>query len=422
MQTTHTSKPTQQSEDELSRSLILLLAVGAGLGVASLYYSQPMLSLLGPAMHTSDRLIGFVPTLTQLGYALGILLLSPLGDRFNRRFTILIKTVALAASLALCAAASNLIGMLVASILIGLSATLAQDIVPAVATLAPAERRGKTIGTVMTGLLLGILLSRVASGIVADRNGWRTVYLAASVAVLAVAAAIWKHLPHFHPDTQVSYMELLGSMKGLWKSHADLRRAAIAQGILSIGFSAFWSSLAIMLHNSFHLGSSVAGAFGLAGAAGSLAAPLAGRLSDRRGPELVTKLGCALATLSFALMGLAFLLTPQQQLVLLVLSAIGFDFGVQATLVSHQTIVYGLDSAARSRLNALLFTCMFLGMAVGSTLGSFFLTHWGWSGVTVLSTASSFAALLIRSVKSNSKRAKVKPMLRGLKLEKLSQE
>ena len=163
-----------------------------------------------------------------------------------------------------------------------------------------------------------------------------------------------------------------------------------------MGFSAFWTTLALMLHHSFHLGSAVAGAFGLAGAAGSIAAPLAGRLADRRGPALVARLGCAIAVVSFAAMGASPLFSTKGQLILLALVAVGFDFGVQATLVAHQTIVFSLAPEARSRANALLFTGMFLGMAAGSTLGGMALARWGWMGVTAFATAASASAFLMR--------------------------
>lgn len=384
----------------LPRSLVLLLATGAGLSVASLYYSQPILGVLGAGMHASAQAAGWVPTLTQLGYALGILLLAPLGDRFDRRTIILVKAAVLVAALLLSGLAPGMGALLAASLAVGLSATLAQDIVPAAATLAPESERGKTVGTVMTGLLLGILLSRVVSGFVAEQFGWRAVYLAAAAAMALVGVAAWRGLPRFAPTTQLAYRALIGSMRALWRSHAALRRAAWAQGLLSLAFSAFWSTLAVMLHDHFHLGSAAAGAFGLAGAAGALAAPLAGRLADRRGPERVTRLGAALAAVSFALMALGPWLSPSMQLALIVASAVGFDFGVQATLVAHQTLVYGIAPAARSRLNALLFTGMFIGMASGAALGSLALAHGGWLGVVALSTAAATAALVVRCWRS----------------------
>jgi len=389
---------TSTSDAALPHSLVLLLAVGAGFGVASLYYAQPILGLLATAMQASDSAIASIPTVTQLGYALGILFLSPLGDKYDRRPIILAKAAILTLALALCGLANGIGFLLVASLLIGISATLAQDIVPAAAHLAPASSRGKVVGTVMMGLLLGILLSRVASGLVAARYGWRLVYGAAAVAVALFALLAWKRLPRFEATTQLSYRSLLISMAHLWRQHSALRQTAFAQGLLSMGFSAFWTTLALMLHHSFHLESSVAGAFGLAGAAGSIAAPLAGRLADRRGPALVARLGCAVATVSFAAMGASSLFSIKGQLILLALVAVGFDFGVQATLVAHQTIVFGIAPEARSRANALLFTFMFVGMAAGSTLGGVTLTRWGWMGVTVFATAASASALLVRLI------------------------
>lgn len=376
---------------------VRLLAVGAGSAVATLYYCQPMLAVVGASLEASDRAVGLVPTATQLGYALGLLFLAPLGDRYDRRRIILLKCAVLAAALVTAGAAPSIGVLLAASLAVGLSATLAQDIVPAAATLAPPEERGRIVGKVMTGLLLGILLSRVVSGFVAERFGWRAMFLGAAVNVVVLAAALARGLPSFEPTTQLGYGALFRSLGTLVREHPALRRAALAQGLLAVGFGAFWSTLAVMLHRSeFHLGPAAAGAFGLAGAAGALAAPLAGRLSDGRGPELVTRAGAGLAAASFALMGLAPWLPGAAQLPLIVASAIGFDLGVQASLVSHQALVYALDPAARSRLNAILMVGLFVGMASGAALGSQALARWGWSGVVGLATAASLAALVVR--------------------------
>jgi len=395
IQATHT--PAAAVARALPPSLVLLLATGAGLAVAALYYSQPMLGVLGADIGASARAVGFVPTLTQLGYALGILLLAPLGDRYDRRRIILMKAAVLCVALLLAGAAPSIAVLLVASLVIGLSATLAQDIVPAAATLAPETSRGKIVGTVMTGLLLGILLSRVVSGFVAEHFGWRTMFIAAALSIALIGAAAWRGLPRFRPTTQLSYGALMGSLVKLWKRHGALRRATFAQALLSIGFSAFWSTLAVMLHGEpFHLGSAAAGAFGLAGAAGALAAPIAGRIADKRGPELVTRLGAALVLASFAVMALAPWMQPHAQLGLLVVGAIGFDLGIQASLIAHQTIVYSIEPAARSRLNAVLFVGMFLGMAIGSALGALMLAQWGWMAVVGLAAASAAGALAVR--------------------------
>ncbi|MBT9520954.1 MAG: MFS transporter [Dechloromonas sp.] len=393
IQNTHESSQTAP----LAPRLILLLAAGAGFAVATLYYSQPILGILGPDTGASDRAIGLVPTLTQLGYALGILLLAPLGDRHDRRSIILTKAGLLIAALLLAGFAPSIAWLLAASLAIGLTATLAQDIVPAAATLAPLAQRGRVVGTVMTGLLMGILLSRVVSGLVAEHFGWRAIFIVAAASIALIGIAAWQGLPKFAPTTDLSYGALLGSLRTLWLRHAALRRAALAQGLLAVGFSAFWSTLAVMLHDApFHLGSAVAGSFGLAGAAGALAAPLAGHLADRRGPELVTRLGCGLSALSFAGLSLAPLLSPSAQLWLLGLGAVGFDLGVQASLIAHQTIVYSIEPGARSRLNAVLFVGMFIGMASGAALGSLLLSQWGWVAVTGMAGLAALGALAVR--------------------------
>jgi len=391
------SSMQETNEPQLSGALVLLLASGAGLAVASLYYSQPILGVLGADMGASQREVGWLPTLTQLGYALGILLLAPLGDRYDRRRIILGKAVALILALLLAATAPTIGILMVASLAIGLSATMAQDIVPAAAALAPEAHRGKIVGTVMTGLLLGILLSRVVSGFVAEQFGWREVFFAAAGSVALIGLASWRGLPRFQPATSLTYAALLRSLVTLWSRHAALRRAALAQGLLSVGFSAFWSTLAVMLHGApFHLGSASAGAFGLAGAAGALAAPMAGRLADRHGPEQVTRLGAVLTLSAFALMALAPLAVPHVQLGMLAVGAMVFDLGVQAALIAHQTIVYGIAPQARSRLNAMLFVTMFIGMATGAAIGSQLLAQWGWSAVMVMAASAALGALLVR--------------------------
>lgn len=385
-----------QAEHPPAAATVIMLASGAGFSVASIYYSQPMLEILAGQLHASVTTSGLVPTLTQIGYALGILLLAPLGDRHDRRTIITLKGLMLTLALLLSAAAGNITVLLFASLAVGIAATMAQDIVPAAAHLSPAAQRGKTVGSVMTGLLLGILLSRVVSGVVAQYAGWRVMFMLAALLVLAITLVLWRRLPHIVPSTTLSYPALLVSMRHLWRRHGELRRATLAQGLLSVGFSAFWSTLAVMLHVRYGLGSATAGAFGLAGAAGALAAPLAGMLADRRGPEKVTRLATALATVSFAALFLLPLLPVPAQLVLIVVSALGFDFGVQATLISHQTLIFGLEPAARSRLNALMFTGVFIGMATGSALGSLMLERAGWPGVAALLTLAGAASFVVR--------------------------
>lgn len=376
--------------------LIFILALGAGFSVAAIYYAQPLLPLMGDTLHLSVEGMGLIPTLTQAGYALGILFLLPLGDRYDRRTLILLKSVTLAVLLLLCSLTQHFHPLLVVSLLIGMAATMAQDIVPAAAILAPAGKQGKMVGTVMTGLLLGILLSRTVSGVVGELFGWRAVYQAAAVSIALIGLLMWRALPRFTAHSSLSYPALMVSLVHLWQRYPTLRRAALAQGLLSIAFSAFWSTLAVMLLEQHHMGSAVAGGFGIAGAAGALAAPLAGGLADKVGAEKVTQLGAALVTLSFALMFILPALSPVAQLALIAVSAVGFDLGLQSSLVAHQNLVYSLEPQARGRLNALLFTVVFIGMALGSVLGSQLYALAGWEGVVALATASGAVAWAVR--------------------------
>lgn len=376
--------------------VIFALALGAGFSVAAIYYSQPLLPLMGSDLHLTVNGMGLVPTLTQAGYALGILFLLPLGDRHDRRRLILFKSAALALLLLACSLTSHLPSLLIVSLLLGMAATMAQDIVPAAAILAPAGKQGKMVGTVMTGLLLGILLSRTVSGFVGAAFGWRIMYQLAAVSIALIGVLMWSVLPRFATHSTLSYPALMKSMAHLWQRYPALRRAAFAQGFLSIGFSAFWSTLALMLLEKYQFGSAVTGTFGIAGAAGALAAPLAGGLADKVGAEKVTQLGAGLVTISFALMFLLPVLPPHGQLALIALSAVGFDLGLQSSLVAHQNLVYGLEPQARGRLNALLFTGVFIGMALGSVLGSKLYSVASWQGVVVLATVSGLVALLIR--------------------------
>lgn len=382
-------RPGAATLPTLDTALVILLACATGLTVAALYYNQPILGMLAEEFHASTIEIGRIPTLTQIGYTAGILLLAPLADRYDRRKVILVKLVMLAAGLAAMAVTRNLSELCVASVVIGAAASVAQDCVPAAATLAPDARRGKMVGHVMMGLLLGILLSRVVSGTVAQQFGWRAMYLGAAGLVALLAVIVQRRLPAFAPTTSDAYRQLIVSLFGLWQRHVGLRYAAVAQGFLSAAFSAFWSTLAVMLHQPpFGFGSALTGLFGIAGAVGALAAPWAGHCADRHGPHPVTRLGATLVIVSFV----AFAVVPEN-LWLLIAGTLLFDLGVQVSLIAHQSIIYGLDPAARSRLNAILIGAMFVGMSIGSACGSIAIAHAGWRGVSLFAAACGLAAL-----------------------------
>ena len=377
-----------------SRPPVFLLALGAGLGAASLYYAQPVLGTMARDLEVSPEHIGNVPMFTQLGYALGLVAFAPLGDKLERRGVIVVKCGLLAGTLLATGVAPSLPLLVAASFAVGLFSTVAQDFVPAAAALSAPHERGRVVGSVMTGLLLGILLSRTVSGAVAELFGWRVVYLSAAAVVAGLAFVSAARLPLFPPTTQASYLSLLGSMGSLLRRVAPLRRAALTQGLLSMAFGGFWTTLALALATpDFRLGSAAAGSFGLAGAAGALLAPLAGALADRRGPRLVIRIGSALAAVSFGAMA-----SWPRSLVVLAVATLTFDLGVQASLVSHQSIVYGLEPSARSRLNALLVGSMFVGMALGTALATRVFVSHGWSGVCTACGILAALACVVRAL------------------------
>jgi predicted MFS family arabinose efflux permease len=377
--------------------VVPLLAAGAGLSAATLYYNQPMLALLARDLGATPEEIGLVPTMTQLGYSAGIIGFAPLGDRLDRRRVILVKGVVLALLLVVAALAPNAPVIIAASLGLGIFATIAQDLVPAAAAIAPPESRGRVVGSVMTGLLLGILLSRVVSGAVSQYWSWRAVFGGAAVAITALLALFAWQLPSFPATTNQPYFELLASMVGLVRTVAPLRRAALAQALISVAFSGFWSTLALGLAAPpFELKSSVAGLFGIAGAAGALAAPIAGAFSDERGPASVARAGAAVCVASFGAMALL-----ANSIVALAIGTIVFDAGAQSSLIAHQTIIYAQDPNARSRLNAVLVSSMFIGMASGAFAASRVFAHYGFAGVLVFCACVSASALIVRSFRES---------------------
>jgi predicted MFS family arabinose efflux permease len=376
MSTTESS--SSATDDRALRSLLLLLATIAGVSVANIYYNQPLLDSLRGSFPHSASWVGAVPAVTQLGYAAGMLLLAPLGDRFDRRLLILLQIAGLSVALVVTAAAPSLVVLIGASLAIGVLSTIAQQAVPFAAEIAPPAQRGQAVGTVMSGLLLGILLARTAAGLVAEYFGWRSVFGASLVALLALAVVIWMRLPKSKPTSTLTYGKLLVSMWHLIVEHPGLREASLTGAFLFAAFSIFWSVLALLLAGApFHLGPQAAGLFGIVGAAGALAAPLAGKSADRRGPRAVISLSIVLVAVSFVVFGLS-----GASLIGLVVGVIILDVGVQAAQISNQSRIYALSPEARSRVNTVYMVSYFIGGAAGSAVGAVVWPLFGWVGVS----------------------------------------
>ena len=375
---------------KLTRKMLFVMALACGVAVANIYYNQPLIGLLEHDF--PGRLIRFVPTATQLGYALGLLLLVPLGDRFDRRSLISVQMLALSAALAGTALSSSAWTLVATSVLVGVTASVAQQIVPLAAELSEPGKRGRTIGFVMSGLLCGILLGRTVAGFVGKQFGWRTMFEVAVGLALVMSTLVYAVLPSCKAKSKATYRSLLISLGTLvWEERALLRAAGI-QAALFASFSVFWSILALQLEDRFRLGSDIAGLFGLLGTVGILIAPLAGRAADRRGPHLVVGLCSVVMLLSWLVFGLWTTMAG------LVAGVILLDFGQQGALVSNQHIIYSLRPEARNRMNTVFMVVMFLGGAAGSAAASFARQMGNWSYVSILGAALSLIPLAIQAV------------------------
>ena len=390
--------PTPASQPEIAappRSLILLLTIVAGVSVANLYYNQPLLSEIASAFHAKAASAGLIATLTQAGYALGLLLFVPLGDIMERRRLIVTLLLAVAVALAAAAASPTLALLGAASFAIGVTTVVPQLVIPFAAGIAPPAIRGRIVGQVVGGVLIGILVGRVVAGAIANVGGWRSVFWSASVAMLVLAATMWRLLP-LSPAAadRMSYTALLRSLVTLFREEPVIRDTSLIGALTFASFSVFWTTLAFRLQTApLHYGAGVAGAFGLLGVIGAATAPLAGRLADQRSPR---------TTVGFALMvnlaAWVVLLLAGHTLIGIGAGVLLLDAGTQAAQVSNQARVYALPADAHGRLNTIYMVCYFVGGAMGSALGTVMWGRFSWSGVCGVGLASLALALLFHRI------------------------
>ncbi|EMM0710598.1 MFS transporter [Enterobacter hormaechei] len=375
----------------LSPALILLMSVATGLAVASNYYAQPLLDTIARAFDLSASSAGFIVTAAQLGYAAGLLFLVPLGDMFERRMLIVSMTLLAAGGMLITASSQSLTMMTIGTALTGLFSVVAQILVPLAATLASPEKRGKVVGTIMSGLLLGILLARTVAGLLASLGGWRTVYWVASVLMLIMALALWRGLPKVKQENHLNYPQLLASVFSLFTRDKLLRTRAILGCLTFANFSILWTSMAFLLAAPpFNYSEGVIGLFGLAGAAGALGARPAGGLADKGKSHMTTSAGLVLLLLSWAAIWYGHV-----SVLALIVGILVLDLTVQGVHITNQTVIYRMKPDARNRLTAGYMTSYFIGGAAGSLISASAWQHAGWTGVCAIGAIVAAINLLV---------------------------
>lgn len=379
---------TSLHDDGPGSWVILAFAIACGATAANLYYAQPLIGPISQSFALDLSAAGLIVTMLQLGYVLGLVFLVPLGDLVENKRLILVAMGGVVVWLAVAALATQAWIFIVASLLIGITATAAQMILPVAAHLAPEYKRGQIVGTVMSGLLLGILLARPVSTLIAGELGWRVMYWISAAIMLGVLAMLTVALPRRHPKPGLSYGALIGSLWALLANTPVLKRRAAYQALLFGAFSLFWTAAPFLLQQPpFSLGPIALSLFLLSGAAGALIAPLAGRLADKGHGDAVTFGAIGLVVVCFVLTWIG----GRGSLAFLVIAGILLDAGTQASLVIGQRAIYALPADIRSRLNAIYIALFFLGGAVGSALAGTAVTHGGFHAVALI--GFSFAAL-----------------------------
>lgn len=387
-----------------SRAPLPFLGLACAVGVSTMYYNQPLLLEMGHTYGAAAGRTGFVAVATQVGYALGLLFFVPLGDLLERRALMMRMFAAVAVALVLVALAPSLGWLIAGSALIGLFASVTHVVLPIAPDLVSDEQRGRAIGIVMTGLLLGILLARTFAGWVSHITGWRSVFLVAAIINAAFVPLLWRKMPKLPPKQKLRYADAMKSLWTLYRTQPLLRESSELGALVFASFSCFWTTLAFMLYSHYGLGAGVAGTFGVVGAAGAMVAPIAGRMSDKHGSRWVVSVGISLLAVSYLLLWgeESARLSTALHMVLLVVGVVVLDMGAQMTQVANQTRIFGLDASARSRLNTVYMTVYFSGAAVGSALATVAWVHWQWTGVSVLALGLIGLAFLRHAVGDKS--------------------
>jgi predicted MFS family arabinose efflux permease len=382
------------ADDAISGWITLLLAVSCGLIVANIYYAQMLIGPISSDLGLSPRSAGLIVTMGQIGYGIGLFLIVPLGDLVENRKLVLAVIALGALALLGASLASHPVQFLTAALLVGFGSVAVQILIPYAGHLAPAAIRGRVVGNVTSGLMIGVLLSRPLSSFVASLSSWHVVYAASACVMVVLGLVLRKTLPPRVPQARLSYGALLRSMLHLARTTPVLRRRALYQASLFGAFSLFWTTIPLLLAGpAFHFSQQGIALFALAGAAGCISAPMAGRVADRGWTRPATAVAMLLTTGGFAITEIVDFGSPLS-LAALVVAAIAIDFGVQANVVLGYRSIFVLGAEFRSRLNGLYMTTFFLAGAAGSATGAWAYATGGWGLASAIGAALPIASLI----------------------------
>lgn len=362
---------------QLSNPVLYLMSISAGLVVANLYYNQPLLHQMAVSFNVSEAAVSNVALSTQLGYAFGLLIIIPLGDKVSNKKILQTDFFLMLLALIATAVSNSLFLLIVSSFFVGFTSAIPQLFVPMAAQLSDEKGRGRAIGIVMSGLLIGILGSRILSGFIGEEFGWRSMYYAASVLMLALFVLLQIKLPAITPSYKGSYFNLMKSLWFYFRTEPSLRLAALRGGLAFAGLSAFWTTLVFLMEDSFGYGSGVTGAFGFAGIVGALAATVVGKINNKINKNKIILFSAILLIVSWGIF-----LVSGSSLIGLVIGVTLVDLGLQAMHITNQNIIFSKNPEARNRVNTIYMVSFFIGGALGTSLGALAWEHYHWVGVS----------------------------------------
>ncbi|EWH12981.1 major facilitator superfamily protein [Cellulophaga geojensis KL-A] len=381
----------------LSNKLLFIMATAIAATAANLYYNQPLIPSIGESLRLSESVLGFIPSASQIGYAMAIFFISPLGDVMNRKTVIRNLSITLVIALLGVYFAPNFGILVAATFVVGLGANITQQLLPLGSSLATPENKGKVVATLMTGLTTGILLSRTLSGFIAEHFGWRSVFLTAAVIAAIIGVVLHVYLPSNKPTAKLKYNQLLASMFTLVKTKPLLREAAFVGALWFAAFNAMWATIAIhVMEEPFSLSVQQVGLLGFVGAAGIFGAKIAGKWADKIGARKVMTVSISLVLVSFVVLALG-----QNNMVVLCIGIVLLDLGVFGSQIPNQVRVFSVDVNAQSRANAIYMLFYYIGASAGSALGVSVISKFGWTGLTIFGFALAAIALLFHISKKS---------------------